>query len=918
VGHQVLSLLILATALGAMALPGAALGAEGKLEDNTYPEVTWTRQVAVGERLICDAGSWTQANSFSYTWIRNSQPVKSGPDEYVITTADEGDEIWCIAKGTGGPGNKESLEVESKNSVVVPGKTKTEPPKAPELVTAPTVSGNTEVGATLSCSQGTWKGYPAPSFKYKWLRDKSVISGATSSTYTVSSEDEGEELSCKVTAENTAGTANAESSNSFKIPGRPPKNTALPTVKGVYEVGKTLTCSEGSWEGSQPLTFKYQWLRNGAELGGATVSTYLVKAADEGQLISCRVSASNSAGGPVTATSKAVSIVQAPPTNTTPPEITGKAEVGATLSCSSGIWSSPSSETSYSYEWVRGDQLVKGPSSSKTYLVAEADQGYTLYCEVTAFYGGHEVPARSQPFVIPKKEAGGHAPVNTAKPVVSGPAQLGGELTCSEGAWNYSPIEYLYQWIRNPGASRVVIEGATEESYRVVAADEGQKLACRVTALNEEGSASAESAAVEVAGNAPVPTSPPPEILGNIRVGEALTCVAGGWTGEPKPEFTYAWLREGAQIASGYAYTVKAADEGHSLRCLVTAKNDRGEATAESSEEYVPGSEPEVGTPSIEGTLPAEPGKKLTCVPGTVTGAPAPTVTYEWQLEGENDPSETQPTYEVTSADRGITITCTVTVKSREGTASATSKAVAVRGQAPQEFQAPAITGVAAVGYALTCGEGVWKGAPPPHFSFQWYRDGTAIGGQTGKTYDVESADEGHVLTCNVVAANTEGRVEAESSNGMSVPAAKPTTGGGSPTFTIGETPITGPSAAVILANLKNEITKAQQELHIRTLVKKDGFSFSFTPPTAGRLDVFWYEAVTTGHAHRTKHTELLVGQATGAFTSTAKRTLTFALNKKGRQALKGKKRAKLTVEVTFTVAHDKPVTWTETLILNR
>jgi len=73
-------------------------------------------------------------------------------------------------------------------------------------VTAPTVSGNTEVGATLSCSQGTWKGYPAPSFKYKWLRDKSVISGATSSTYTVSSEDEGEELSCKVTAENTAGT----------------------------------------------------------------------------------------------------------------------------------------------------------------------------------------------------------------------------------------------------------------------------------------------------------------------------------------------------------------------------------------------------------------------------------------------------------------------------------------------------------------------------------------------------------------------------------------------------------------------------------------------------------------------------------------------------------------------------------------
>ena len=913
----------------ALLSPLPALAA-GKLEDNSFPEVTWTVHLAVGERLVCAPGSWTDVSGgFSYAWYRGGQLVKSGGagyGEYTLSKADEGQEVYCTVSAhggkTNGKGELEFLEVESFNSVEIGHKAKVELPKN---TTQPTVSGKAELGGTLSCSQGVWTGTAPITYTYRWLRDKVAIGTATSSSYTVTSEDEGEELSCKVTAENSGGSTPAESSNSLKITGKPPANVSVPTVKGIAEVGQTLTCSEGKWEGSQPITYKYQWLSGGVEVGGATASTYLIKAGDEGKAVSCRVTATNSAGGPVTAASQAVTIALAHLTSITPPEIEdrdGKA-VGATLTCSNGTWSSSSGLT-YTYEWLRGESQVIG--SNRTYTVEPADEGQSLYCEVTASSPGRGSASRrsAQPFVIP--EPGVEAPFNTGKPVLSGTAELGHELDCSEGKWNEpnSGLEFSFEWIRNPNTrSQQIIEGATEFNYRVSAADEGQQLACVVTAVNKGGSASAESTPVEVAGSAPVATTPAPEVIGNVRVGEALTCLSGGWAGTPKPEFSYEWVREGASIASGYGYTITAADAGHDLDCLVTAKNNQGEATADSAEVYVPGTPPDVGIPTIEGT--PEPGKKLTCIPGRLSGAPAPEVKFSWQVNGETYPGETQPSFEVTIHQRGLPITCTVTVSSREGSQSATSAIVSVKGQSPQEFLGPSVKGTGAVGFNLTCEAGLWKGEPPPSFSYQWYRDGVAIAGQTEPVYNVEAADEGHVLTCNVVASNTEGRVEAESSNGISIAVRPPSSaaassggaGNGVQDFSIGTLP-SGPSSTVVLADLTNQVNKAQQSLHIRTLLKDDGFTFSFTPPAAGTMDLFWYQVITTGSGAHRQHREILIGQSTAAFASTGKRTMLFVLTKKGRLALKGKKHFKLTVKAQFTVTHGKPVPLLEALTLSR
>jgi hypothetical protein len=81
-----------------------------------------------------------------------------------------------------------------------------------------------------------------------------------------------------------------------------PTNSAVPTISGTTQEGSTLTASSGSWGGTTPITYSYQWRRcdrSGAgcsSISGANTSTYQLRAADVNHTIRVRVTAKNSDG----------------------------------------------------------------------------------------------------------------------------------------------------------------------------------------------------------------------------------------------------------------------------------------------------------------------------------------------------------------------------------------------------------------------------------------------------------------------------------------------------------------------------------------------------------------------------------------------------------------------------------------------
>ncbi len=86
-----------------------------------------------------------------------------------------------------------------------------------------------------------------------------------------------------------------------------PVDTVAPVLGGTALSGSSLTCSRGTWTNSAS-SFRFQWLRNGIPIPGATGPTYLVRLADENEVLSCGVIASNSHGAGKQALSRGVHI----------------------------------------------------------------------------------------------------------------------------------------------------------------------------------------------------------------------------------------------------------------------------------------------------------------------------------------------------------------------------------------------------------------------------------------------------------------------------------------------------------------------------------------------------------------------------------------------------------------------------------
>jgi hypothetical protein len=333
-----------------------------------------------------------------------------------------------------------------------------------------------------------------------------------------------------------------------------------PQVTGGTEVGSTLTATPGSWN-TKGLSFGYQWLRGDAPIGGATGTSYQLGAADIGAPISVRVTATKAGLEPGVATSAATTAVVDLIKATAAPQVSGSAEVGSLLTATSGTWNTEG--VSFAYQWLRADAPIGGATGT-SYQLGVDDIGARISVRVTATKAGQQPGTATSTATAPVVDLIKVVVV----PQVAGTAAAGSLLTATSGTWNTEGVSFGYQWLRGDAP----IGGATDASYRLVAADIGARISVRVTATKagQQPGVATSSATAPVVDLIKVLVAP--EVTGSAVVGSTLTATSGTWNTEGV-SIAYQWLRGDAPIAgaTGTSYQLGAADLGSRISVRVTA-----------------------------------------------------------------------------------------------------------------------------------------------------------------------------------------------------------------------------------------------------------------------------------------------------------------------------------------------------------
>jgi hypothetical protein len=556
--------------------------------------------------------------SFSHQWQRCSTPTGGCADIAGATTASYQPDANDV-------GQYLRIITTADNSVLYGGATAIATSaisdqilaRPPVNLTLPVLSGVERHGQTLSVSKGTWDGTNPMSFAYQWQRCNTVgsacidVPGATASSYTLLNGDVAKTFRARVTATNSgagAGSASATSLTSGIIQALVPVNTLAPVISGTPRPGNTVTADQGTWTGSTPMTFSYEWQAQTSPgvwttIAGASSAGYALDDTYVGKKVRVLVTASNSAlpgGAAVTATSSSIDVLAQKPQNVIRPSFTGNLIEGQVLTAVKGTWQGTAPIT-YTYQWWReGTPGVFAPISgatASTYTLAAADVGHQMRLRVNAdnsvLPGGGTAGVHSDP----QGPVAGRPPTNTVAPMLFGSAQDTNTLTAWRGSWTtyYAGVTYAYQWQveTSPGVWASIV-GATSVSYTLTSAQIAKRVRVAVTAANSPAFGSSFTVAYSSPTAAVTAIAPsnvtPPTISGpaSLDPGDVVSVVNGTWDGSTPMNFTYQWQRcnNGGNGCSNIAgatatsYTVTNADRNRRLRINVTATNVAGNDTS--------------------------------------------------------------------------------------------------------------------------------------------------------------------------------------------------------------------------------------------------------------------------------------------------------------------------------------------------
>ena len=582
---------------------------------------------------------------------------------------------------------------------------------------APTISGTPHVGETLTASTSDiadQDGLTNVSYSYQWTAGGSDISGATSSTYTLTASEQGQTIQVRVSF-----TDDADNQESLTSEATEAVAATAPTAPQSLSVatGDQDQELEASWQapssngGSAVTGYKVQWKEaadswdTAADVSEATETgtTYTITGLTGGVEYAVRVMATNDVGdGPASTEAKGtpaggVSEQVVEPENSAPtglPGIGGTAQVDQTLTADTSPIDDEDGliNATFEYQWIAGGSDIGGATGS-TYTLTASEQGQTIQVRVTfTDDADNEETLTSEATVA----------VAAAKP----PPLTAAFQDLSDSHDGSTTFTFRVLFSEDVGISYVnmrddafsLSEGGVTGARRVdgrsdlweitVEPDDDSGVGITLPANRSCATTGAictredsprqltNSPTATVTGPAEAPPSNTsaagaPTISGTPQVEQTLTADTSSITDEDgltNVSYSYQWIAGGSDIAgaAGSTYTLTSSEQGQTVQVRVTFTDDAGnEETLTSAATVAVTAAPNreaTGKPAIGGTPQVD--QTLTADTANISdqdGLTNVSYRYQWIAGGTDIDRATGSSYTLTASQQGQTIQVRVT-----------------------------------------------------------------------------------------------------------------------------------------------------------------------------------------------------------------------------------------------------------------
>ncbi len=560
------------------------------------------------------------------------------------------------------------------------------------------------------------------SYTYQWQKDGRNITAANSAQLSISAAGANDQGNYSVIiSSDLCGSIQSDQAE-LRI-------RSMPMVTELLQPASQLAC-EGSEvtlaanvNGSDPLAF--QWMKDGVQIPGASLASYLIKSANGNDSGSYSLIVSNDCGQ-VESNASYLEILAGPEILLQPESQMVCEGAAATFAVQA------ESSEPLSYQWFKDGVQIPG-ATADAYTIPATNLNDTGSYTVQVANNCSQIESEASSLDIIA------SPMILKQPASQKTCQ-GSPATFTVQAESSEPLSY--QWFKDG----VPIPGATSDAYTIPAANLSDPGSYTVTVANNCRQIESEAASLDVVAWPAILKQPASQ---KACQGSPATFSVQAESSEP---LSYQWSKDGVQIpgATADAYTIPAANLSDLGSYAVTVANNCRQIESDMASLDV------IASPTIL----KQPASQKTCqgraATFSVQAESSESLRYQWFKDGVQIPGATADAYTIPAAslsDPGIyTVTAANNCRQIESVA-ASLEVISL----PEIYLQPASQKAchdAPVTFSV-------KASSNEPLEYQWLKDGTEIPGANSEEYTIPVASLNHTGSFSVQIRNSCGQIES-------------------------------------------------------------------------------------------------------------------------------------------------------------